>query len=384
MSDPVKTIICDIDGTLCPVKAADQSYADLMPYPDMVAQLHAYRSRGFKITLHTARNMRTYEGNVGLINRYTLPVLLDWLEAWRVPYDEIVMGKPWPGHHGVYVDDRSIRPHEFKSMSFDEVEAMIATERRERDQVLDPVRNQPSNIVITMAGLGSRFRKAGYSVPKYEIEVNGRSLFDWSMLSLKYFLGQGSRLIFVALAQQNAREFVAARCKALGLELSAFIELPELTDGQATSALSAESVWDPELPLGIYNIDTFVEPWSLAPGDIRPQSDGWVPCFKSVGDHWSFVRLGDDGWAVESAEKRRISEHATIGFYWFRTAALYSELYARHFAEGGGQEANERYIAPMYKSLIEEGGKVSIASLPVDAVHVLGTPDEVEAFAGKA
>ena len=65
--------------------------------------------------------MNSYNGNIGLINKYTARVLLDWLEKWDIPYDEIMYGKPWPGHNGFYVDDRTVRPNEFLRCSVDEL-----------------------------------------------------------------------------------------------------------------------------------------------------------------------------------------------------------------------------------------------------------------------
>ncbi len=107
------TFIFDIDGTLCPIKGKEESYAELKPFPDMVEKMRYYHDNGAKIILYTSRNMNSFGGNIGLINKNTAPVLLKWLEEWDIPYDEIVYGKLWPGHKGFYVDDRTIRPDEF-------------------------------------------------------------------------------------------------------------------------------------------------------------------------------------------------------------------------------------------------------------------------------
>lgn len=236
------------------------------------------------------------------------------------------------------------------------------------------------NIVITMAGRGSRFYDAGYRVPKYEIMVHGRSLFDWSMLSLRNFLTPDCRVTFVCLKENHSAPFVRARCAALGLQDVHVLELEQLTDGQATSAYLSRHLWREAQPLLVYNIDTYVEPHALRPQDIRPGSDGWVPCFQVPGEHWSFVRLGADGWAVELAEKQRISDFASIGLYWFAHAGAYADLYERFYADAANLVRGERYIAPLYRQLIGEGGKVSISDLAVVDVHVLGTPAELQQF----
>ena len=114
------TFIIDVDGTLCPIKEKGQAYEDLVPYASMVDKLREYKAQGAKIVLFTSRNMRTYRGNLGQINKYTAPVMTAWLEKWEIPYDEIIFGKPWPGPEGYYVDDRAIRPDEFLSKSSSE------------------------------------------------------------------------------------------------------------------------------------------------------------------------------------------------------------------------------------------------------------------------
>ncbi len=68
--------------------------------------------------------MNSYQGNIGLINARTAKVLLQWLEKWEIPYDEIIYGKPWPGHQGFYVDDRTVRPDEFLKYNLEELEKL--------------------------------------------------------------------------------------------------------------------------------------------------------------------------------------------------------------------------------------------------------------------
>ncbi|MCG5260328.1 capsular biosynthesis protein [Cupriavidus gilardii] len=121
-------LIVDIDGTLCDIKSPGQSYAELEPRRAIIEKLREYRERGYHIMLYTSRNMRTYNNNLGLINKHTAPVLLEWLARWDVPYDEILFGKPWPRHRGFYVDDRAIRPSEFLNMSEQEIQDLLARE----------------------------------------------------------------------------------------------------------------------------------------------------------------------------------------------------------------------------------------------------------------
>ena len=123
------TFCFDIDGTLCPIKKKEEEYIDLVPYKEMIDKLREYKEGGAKIVLFTSRNMNSYNGNIGLINANTAKVLLKWLDKWDIPYDEIVYGKPWPGHHGFYVDDRTIRPDEFLKYSVDELDEICKKSR---------------------------------------------------------------------------------------------------------------------------------------------------------------------------------------------------------------------------------------------------------------
>lgn len=240
-----------------------------------------------------------------------------------------------------------------------------------------------NNIVITMAGRGSRFYQAGYKVPKYEIQAHGHSLFYWSMKSLENFITPKSRVIFVCLAENQSGVYIQRQCEQLGLDNVYIHEIDEVTDGQATSAYISKNLWLPDEPLLVYNIDTYVNPRSLSPSDIPAGSDGWIPCFRVPGDHWSFVKVGKDGWALDVAEKNRISDYASIGLYWFSKSSNYLSAYETFFNLPGNLVRGERYIAPLYKHLINQGKMISIADLPVKDIHVLGTPDELNVFLNK-
>ncbi len=91
----MKKLIVDLDGTLTQANTSD--YRNVLPRLDVIEQLREYHQLGFEIVISTARNMRTYEGNVGKINIHTLPIITEWLDKHQVPYDEILVGKPWCG-----------------------------------------------------------------------------------------------------------------------------------------------------------------------------------------------------------------------------------------------------------------------------------------------
>ncbi len=122
----MKRIIIDLDDTLC---YAEGDYSNARPNQVVIDKLQEYRALGFEIVVHTSRNMRTYEGNLGKINVHTVPVILDWLRGHDVAFDEVVVGKPWCGSEGFYVDDRALRPDEFARMTPDEVARLISSSK---------------------------------------------------------------------------------------------------------------------------------------------------------------------------------------------------------------------------------------------------------------
>lgn len=233
-------------------------------------------------------------------------------------------------------------------------------------------------IVITMAGIGSRFKKTGYPMPKYQIEVRGKSLFEWSMESLAAFRREEDQYLFILRKEDQATEFIREKCKIMGISNLQILELEEMTDGQATTAMLGAAYWAKESPLLIYNIDTYVEA-----GEMRPEQlvgDGFIPCFYGEGDHWSFVRLDEDGRAVEVREKERISPNCTLGAYYFSSCGLYEELYREYYKGEERMEKGEKYIAPLYNYLIEKGKEVRISLVEKEKIHVLGTPEELDYF----
>lgn len=119
----MKNLVIDLDHTLTTSKG--EGYASANPNIDTIRTLKEYKNKGFYITIFTSRNMRTHEGNIGKINVHTLPVILEWLEKHAVPFDEVIVGKPWCGHDGFYVDDKAIRPDEFNKFTYEEIRNII-------------------------------------------------------------------------------------------------------------------------------------------------------------------------------------------------------------------------------------------------------------------
>ncbi|MCR4944023.1 MAG: glycosyltransferase family 2 protein [Clostridium sp.] len=233
-------------------------------------------------------------------------------------------------------------------------------------------------VIITMAGLGSRFRKAGYNVPKYMIEAKGKTLFEWSMDSLEDYKEHADKYIFIVRREDDSEGFIKDKCKERGINNVQVVQIDYLTDGQATTAMLGIPYCDEDKAIMIYNIDTYVEPYEMKYADIR--GEGHIPCFHAEGDHWSFVSLDDNGKAEEVREKERISDNCTLGAYYFSSAKLYKDLYDEYYKDDSKLEKGEKYIAPLYNFMISKGFEVTISDINPSKVHVLGTPEELKEF----
>lgn len=125
----MKRIVIDLDGTITSAETSD--YVNVAPNPAVIDAIRRYRDLGFEIVIFSSRNMRTYKGEIGKINVHTLPIIMDWLERHDVPFDEVIVGKPWCGIDGFYVDDKTVRPSEFAALGHDEIRALLAAEKKE-------------------------------------------------------------------------------------------------------------------------------------------------------------------------------------------------------------------------------------------------------------
>ncbi len=128
----MKKLVIDLDGTL--TIDAPGPYEQKQPNLAVIDKLREYQQRGFQICICTARNMRTYEGDVGKINVHTLPVILNWLEQHQIPFDEVIVGKPWCGTEGFYVDDKAVRPSEFASLSAEQITELLHQEVKQSQE----------------------------------------------------------------------------------------------------------------------------------------------------------------------------------------------------------------------------------------------------------
>jgi dTDP-glucose pyrophosphorylase len=233
------------------------------------------------------------------------------------------------------------------------------------------------NIVMPMAGRGSRFAEVGYSVPKPLIDVRGRPMYAWATDSLPLSLAK--RLIFVCLAEHLEHRALADDIRErYGRFDPVIISLDHVTEGQACTVLLAREYIDNADPLIIYNADTYCRTRLAETLPTLPSSvDGLLSVFKAPGDKWSFARVDETGRVVETAEKRRISDWATTGLYHFTRGRDFVRAADTMIAENE-RERGEFYVAPVYNRLIADGADIRIDV--ADEVWVLGTPEDLAHF----
>lgn len=223
-----------------------------------------------------------------------------------------------------------------------------------------------------MAGLSSRFMKAGYSLPKYMLEAKGRTIFEWSMLSFeKYKESEG--FIFICRDIFKTPKFIEQSAVKIGINNFEIIVLDKETKGQAdTVNIALDSIPNNIPELYIFNIDTLRKNFSFSNTD----EDGYLEVFKGKGDHWSFIQASDNNYVSKTSEKNRISNLCSNGLYFFKNKNIYQEA----FDEMKRNTTKELYIAPMYNYMINKDLKVKYYEVDISDHVFLGTPDEYLTF----
>ena len=237
-----------------------------------------------------------------------------------------------------------------------------------------PWRNNKMNVLIPMAGAGSRFSQAGYTFPKPLIEVNGKPMIQVVVENLNI------EAHYVFLVQKDHYErynlkqllnLIAPGCD--------IVQVDGLTEGAACTTLLAKDIINTNEPLLIANSDQYVE-WNSNEclyGFTADEVDGGIVTFKATHPKWSFARVGEDGFVAEVAEKNPISEDATVGIYYWKQGRDYVK-YAEQMIEKNIRTNNEFYVCPVFNQAIEGGKKIKIK--PIDRMWGIGTPEDLDYF----
>ncbi|SMF05608.1 glycosyltransferase family 2 protein [Desulfovibrio gilichinskyi] len=237
-------------------------------------------------------------------------------------------------------------------------------------------------ITIPMAGLSSRFKKAGYTKPKYMLEAGGKTLFELSVQSFnKYF--DEIPFMFIMRDECNTFDFVKQQCKTLGIKKTIFHVLASPTRGQADTVrigLETNGIVSDE-PLTIFNIDSFIPGFSYP--EWLDNCDGYLEVFHDDGEHWSFIKPDSRNadFVAYTAEKQRISDLCSNGLYHFSRCSDFLEAATHQSStENKDLQGGEMYVAPLYNYLISSGRKIRYNIIPKDKMFFCGTPDEYDFF----
>ncbi len=235
------------------------------------------------------------------------------------------------------------------------------------------------NVVIPMAGKGSRFLKDGYKNPKPFIDVAGKPMVARVIENLHH---PDAHYILIGRSQHLQQE--AELVKQLSSSYNAsFISIDTVTEGTACTVLFAREFVNNNVPLLIANSDQLVDTSvkQFIDDCLQKKLDGSILTFTDDerNPKWSFARLNDVGLVIEVQEKKAISEFATVGIYFF-TQGRYFVNGAIDMIINNDRVNNEFYTCPVYNYLIKEGRKIGIYNITHNQMHGLGTPDDLNKY----
>lgn len=232
------------------------------------------------------------------------------------------------------------------------------------------------NVLIPMAGAGSRFVSQGYTFPKPLIEVRGKPMIQVVVENLNI------KANYTFIVQKEHYEkynlnyllpLIAPNCN--------IVQVDGITEGAACTTLLAKEYINNDDPLIMANSDQFVvwdsneTLYSFQNGDC----DGGILTFPSTHPKWSYAKLGKDGYVEEVAEKKPISEHATVGIYYWKKGSDYVK-YAQQMIEKDIRVNNEFYVCPVFNEAISDGKKIRIKEIEKDGMWGIGTPEDLNYF----
>ncbi len=230
------------------------------------------------------------------------------------------------------------------------------------------------NVLIPMAGEGSRFAKAGYTFPKPLIEVAGKPMIQTVVENLNI----DATHIFVVRKEHYEKynlkyllNLIAPDCK--------IVQVDELTEGAACTTLLAKEYIDNDSPLVFANSDQYLDwnsnefMYSMVADDV----DGGILTFEATHPKWSFAKIDEDGFVTEVAEKKPISNLATCGIYYWKKGSDYVR-YAEQMIENNIRVNNEFYVCPVFNEAIADDKKIK--TFPVKKMWGIGTPEDLNTF----
>jgi len=237
-----------------------------------------------------------------------------------------------------------------------------------------PWKDRRLNVLVPMAGAGSRFAQQGYTFPKPLIEVNGKPMIQVVVENLNI----EAHYIFIVQQEhyENYNLKYLLNLIAPGCDI---VQLNGITEGAACSTLLAKEYINNNLPLIIANSDQYVE-WNSNEcmySFMADEIDGGIITFKSTHPKWSYALVGDNGFVSEVAEKKVISNEATVGIYYWKKGSDYVK-YAEQMIDKNIRVNNEFYVCPVFNQAIADNKKIKSKS--IDSMWGIGTPEDLNHF----
>ncbi len=346
-------IVIDLDGTICEIRKNNQEYSNVTMLPGALEKLKSLKKMGHTIIIYTSRHMKTCNGDREEVERRIKGVTLTWLKKHKVPYDEIYFGKPYGD---VYLDDLGQ-----KFSGWEQIEKNMFN-------------SEKLNILIPMAGLGSRFKNAGFHIPKPLIQVQGKTMIEWAMKSFDFLSKIENYEIFFIVAREDVEAYdLERKLNKLFPSHTKVHVVEKRTRGQAETCLVAKDYINNHNKLIIYNCDTYsLSPlWEMVEGE---DPDGILTCFMADHPRYSYAKVDKFGYVSETAEKKVISNLATTGMYYFKRGLDFVNA-AETMIQKDQTFNGEFYVAPLYNQLIQQGKRIKIVLVTKNIV--MGTPEEL-------
>lgn len=237
-----------------------------------------------------------------------------------------------------------------------------------------PWRDSKLNVLIPMAGAGSRFAQQGYTFPKPLIDVEGKPMIQVVIENLNIEAN------YIYLVQKDHYEkYNLKHLLNLITPNCTIVQVDGVTDGAARTTLLAKEYIDNDAPLVMANSDQYVE-WNSNEcmyAFTADSIDGGIITFEATHPKWSFAKLNDDGFVAEVAEKRPISNMATVGIYYWKRGSDYVK-YAEQMIDKDIRTNNEFYVAPVFNEAIADGKKIRAKN--IEKMWGIGTPEDLNYF----
>ncbi len=234
------------------------------------------------------------------------------------------------------------------------------------------------NIVVPMAGLGSRFKDKGFTFPKALIEIRNKPMIQVVVDNLRPDCDH--RFIFICQKEHYTKYSLDSLLNLISPNC-VIITIESVTAGAACTVLLAKDYIDNDSELLIANSDQYVD---MNINDFiatarRSNADGYILTFNSTHPKWSFVRKDNNGNVIEVAEKKPISNEATVGVYYFKKGSDFVKGVEEMIFDDL-RVNNEFYVCPVYNQLILSGKIIKTYLIPFEKMYGLGTPEDLAEF----